>query len=284
MFYLIDKPAGISSFDAIRKLRKILNIRKMWHTGTLDPFATWCLLIATDNSTKLIPLLESSEKEYYCTITLDGTSLSLDTETEIIPIDISCIQKKSNEEISEFLLSITSQIPPNYSAIHIDGKRAYEKARKWHDFTLKPREIIVHEAEVITRSATSISLRLIVSSWCYIRSFAPVIGEFLGTKWWYLTELRRTKIKWKYWMVSIEDATDFINVSPISYSILFHTIHTHEIWEQIMRKLIDWKNIPIEEFDFEIENDIFFLSNEKLCYVSLCKRKNREIIPLKNNV
>jgi tRNA pseudouridine55 synthase len=83
MFILIDKPLGISSFDVIRKLRKKLWIKKMGHSWTLDPLATWCLLIATDNSTKLLPLLENSYKEYIFTVRLDGKSPSYDLWTEI---------------------------------------------------------------------------------------------------------------------------------------------------------------------------------------------------------
>lgn len=130
MFYLIDKPLHMTSFDVIRKLRKILNTKKIGHTGTLDPLATGCLLIATENSTKLIPELENTHKRYEFTVQLDGKTASLDLGTEIIPVDIRHIQQKTPETIKIFLESQTQQIPPKYSALHINGKRAYELARQ----------------------------------------------------------------------------------------------------------------------------------------------------------
>jgi tRNA pseudouridine55 synthase len=89
MFYLIDKPLGITSFDVIRKLRKILNTKKIGHTGTLDPLATGCLLIATEKSTKLIPEVENKEKRYRFSVCLEGYTDSLDLGSPIIPSDIT---------------------------------------------------------------------------------------------------------------------------------------------------------------------------------------------------
>jgi tRNA pseudouridine55 synthase len=100
----------------------------MGHTGTLDPLATGCLLIATENSTKLIPLLESAEKEYIATIDFSGKSDSYDRGTTIESVDATSFRWKTDRELCTFLLSLSSQIPPRYSAIHVDGVRAYEKA------------------------------------------------------------------------------------------------------------------------------------------------------------
>lgn len=132
MFYLIDKPAWISSFDVIRKLRKILSIKKMWHVGTLDPFATGCLLIATWKSTKLIPLLESSKKEYIATIRFDGKTDSYDTETPVEKVSTDSFSWKSNSEIEAFLLS---QKKTNSSEI-----QRYPYSRKKIIWTRKKRK------------------------------------------------------------------------------------------------------------------------------------------------
>lgn len=129
MFYLIYKPIGFTSFDVIRKLRRITGIKKMGHTGTLDPHASGCLLIATGDSTKLISRLENSIKRYQFTVDISTTTPSLDLETEATPVNGIFIDH-SNEELIEFLESQKTELPPKYSAIHIDGKRAYELVRK----------------------------------------------------------------------------------------------------------------------------------------------------------
>lgn len=165
MFYLIDKPLGFSSFDVLRKLRKILRIKKLGHCGTLDPLATGLLLVATEKSTKLIPLLETLEKRYEFTVRMDGTSESLDLGTPVSTVDTSGFHTRSSEEIRSFLESLTSQIPPRYSALHIDGKRAYELARAGEDFDLKPRPIQIRNIEISGQTDPySLTLSLDVSS------------------------------------------------------------------------------------------------------------------------
>lgn len=175
MFFLIDKPLGMTSFDVIRKLRKHLQIKKMGHTGTLDPLASGLLLIATGNSTKLIPLLESARKEYIATIELSGSSASLDRGTDIFTVSLESMKNPTDTEIEEFLLGLTSQIPPQYSALHIDGRRAYELAREGIEFEIEERAIQVERVKVLSRSETSLTIEILVSSGCYIRSLAPVI-------------------------------------------------------------------------------------------------------------
>lgn len=174
MFFLIDKPIGMSSFEVLRKLRKKLNIKKIGHAGTLDPLATGCLLIATEKSTKLLSLFDGSEKEYTFTIQFDGKTESLDAGTPIFPVKYIPIEK-SFREIEDFISSKKEQIPPKYSALHIDGVRAYELARSGIDFEIQNRTIEVKNVQVISRDDLSISLSLRISSGGYIRSFAPIV-------------------------------------------------------------------------------------------------------------
>ena len=180
MFFLINKPIGFTSFDVIRKLRGMTGIKKMWHTGTLDPLATGALLIATDNSTKLISRLEMAEKTYLFTVDISISSPSLDMEWNMETVSMKSMKIRTTEEILKFLTSQTSQIPPKYSAIHIDGKRAYELARKWKEFNIPERSISVSEVEIINISLPKITIRLTISAGGYIRSFAPILGDFFG--------------------------------------------------------------------------------------------------------
>jgi tRNA pseudouridine55 synthase len=285
MFYLIDKPAGISSFWVIRQLRKILDIRKIWHAGTLDPFATWCLIIATGKSTKLIPLLESASKEYIATIRIDGKTESFDTETPILPIDTSNFSWKSKDDIEWFLLSQREQSPPIYSAIHVNGKRSYELARKGQNPTLEKRPIIVHEVSVLAIHESEITLKMLVSSGCYMRSFWPLLWEFLGVEGWYLTALRRTRIVWNHTDIHIDECHSIDNASQIHLSKLFHTIPTYKADHITYGNLIHWRKIMTNDLSYPLEDDkIFFLENSDWTYVSLCTKKGDIIEVLKNDV
>lgn len=202
MFYLINKPRGLSSFDVIRKLRKILQIRQMGHTWTLDPLAEWCLLIATWNSTKLIPYIEKARKTYIASISIDGISESLDLGTDIIKSNPLFLKKKekdiSYERVKNYIEEILpwkqNQIPPKYSAIHINGVRAYELARKNIEVTMPMREIEIFSSRLISYTFPHIEIEVTVSSGTYIRSLARDVGLFFWCEWGYLTRLIRTQI------------------------------------------------------------------------------------------
>lgn len=284
MFFLIDKPLGISSFDAIRSLRKTLGIKKMWHSGTLDPLATGCLLIATENSTKLLPLLEKAKKEYIFTVHLDGKSESLDSGTAIYPVDITHKKNKTEQELRSFVLSQTKQIPPRYSALHVEGERAYDLARKWEIFNLPERSITVEDAEIIELTRTYITLRIIISSGWYIRSFAPLIASFFWINGWYISALRRTKIYTEYGILAIAEATSLEDPLSISYSKLFHTIPTVEIGASEYDTLrlgktlnLSWQKTP--EWDM-----LIFLKYTYKNYISLCKLQGWIVTIMRNNV
>ena len=284
MFFLIDKPLGISSFDAIRSLRKTLGIKKMWHSGTLDPLATGCLLIATENSTKLLPLLEKAKKEYIFTVHLDGKSESLDSGTAIYPVDITYKKNKTEQELRSFILSQTKQIPPRYSALHVEGERAYDLARKWEIFNLPERSITVEDAEIIELTRTYITLRIIISSGWYIRSFAPLIASFFWINGWYISALRRTKIYTEYGILAIAEATSLEDPLSISYSKLFHTIPTVEIEVSEYDTLRLGKTLNLS-WQKTLEWDmLIFLKYTYKNYISLCKLQGWIVTIMRNNV
>lgn len=127
MFFLIQKPLNLSSFSAIAHLRKKLGIKKVGHTGTLDPLATGLLLVATDNSTKLIPYIDKARKTYIFTVRLDGSTPSYDLDTPVEYLDTNIIEQArlilTHENINQILQTYFSgqieQAPPSYSAIRI---------------------------------------------------------------------------------------------------------------------------------------------------------------------
>lgn len=196
---LIDKPAGMSSFGVVAKVRGALKASighkiKVGHTGTLDPFATGLLIILTGKMTKKSAEFLKLDKEYEATMKLGYTSSTGDPEGEIM----SCYNGKPPKmaditaAVSSFIGKI-SQTPPKYSAIKINGERAYKLARKGQDFTIPSREVEIYKIEVLDYEWPFLSIRCSVSSGTYIRTLAEDIGQQLGTGA-YLTKLRRTKV------------------------------------------------------------------------------------------
>lgn len=282
MFFLIDKPVGMTSFDVIRKLRKTLGIKKMGHTGTLDPLASGLILIATGNSTKLIPLLEWAYKRYLTTIRWDGHTESYDLGSPLTHISKTPLIDRSEKEIIKFLENITSQIPPRHSALHIDGERAYEKARRWEDFSLSSRPIEVQRVEVVKRDEESITIELTVSSGGYIRSFAPIVAEFFGRKdCGYLSSLCRTAISNSQIHLSLSDSSEIENPEEISYNKLFHTFHTYEISYEEYLAIAQWKTLK-RSWNQENEGELCFFTHNG--HMSLMKFNGDVYQVVKNEV
>lgn len=196
----IDKPYGWTSFDAVKRLRGELSRRlglrkiKVGHAGTLDPLATGVMLVCTGRATRRIEELQAGVKEYIAEIALGATTPSFDLETEIDA-------RYPTEHISEELVRSTlrqftgaiSQIPPAYSACKVDGKRAYDLARKGREVNLKPKTLVIDEIELLSYSQESITIRVVCSKGTYIRALARDIGAALGSGG-HLTALRRTRV------------------------------------------------------------------------------------------
>ncbi len=284
MFYIIDKPLGISSFDVIRKLRKSLNIRKIGHAGTLDPLATGLLIIATQKSTKLLSLLDTARKEYIFTVRFDGKTDSLDMDTPLSPVDNSGFLSRTKKEIEHYILSQKLQIPPLYSALHIEGRRAYDRARSWEIFEIKEREICVSEVEVLDQDEMILTIRMILSSWGYVRSFAPLLWRYHGIDGGYISSLHRTKIYTSYGVLDIEDASDLDVLSSLSYSQLFHTIPTYEIDDSMLADIRLGKTIDIWQGCLYEEDSFVFLFHIQSAYTSLCKYQNGIYTIVRNDV
>ncbi len=264
-FYLVDKPEGISSFDVIRNLRKKLNIKKMWHTGTLDPLASGCLLIATWNYTKLIPYLEKDTKEYEFTISLDWTSDSFDLWTKVTYLSESEKKKFKSEITKDKLDKVMKekftwkilQTPPKYSALKINWQRAYKKARAWDEFEIEKRQVEIFNIEILSYKYPELKLKAKVSAWTYIRSIAMDLWDFLKTKA-YISYLRRTKI----WPLNIDKwiVLDEIDESKyISESELFEESRFISFDENMLKRLANWLDTNI---DLQIADWIYFVKND----------------------
>jgi tRNA pseudouridine55 synthase len=191
---LVDKPLGWTSFQAVKKVKYGIKAKKIGHAGTLDPLATGLLIICTGKMTKQIDGIQAQTKEYTGTIVLGASTPSIDLETAI---DTTYPTEHITEAlIYEAALALTGEItqtPPLYSAVKIDGKRAYEIARKGGEAEIKSRQVQVYAFEITDIQMPNVQVRIACSKGTYIRSMARDFGLHLGSGA-YLTNLRRTKI------------------------------------------------------------------------------------------
>jgi len=197
---LFDKELDWTSFDLVRKLRnyltRIAGVKKLkvGHAGTLDPKATGLMIVCTGKETKNIDLLQAKEKEYVATIKLGATTPSYDRETaenEQFPTEHLNIELVK-EKLAGFIGEI-DQVPPVFSAVKIEGKRAYLHARKGNDIVLQAKRITITELEVLEFKPSEIKLRIVCSKGTYIRSLARDLGISLNSGA-YLVGLCRTRI------------------------------------------------------------------------------------------
>ena len=197
-FLLIDKTAGITSFDVIRRLRKLTGIRRIGHCGTLDPFATGLLICALGSYTRLIGYLEALDKSYEATVLLGKSTSTGDPEGEInqiSPVNTDCIDP---ENLKAAALALKELPIPIYSAVKISGKRAYTLARAGEQVILDARPTTIHDFRVTSQPGPddpepALGYRCTVSKGTYIRSLSEWIARQLDTVG-YTTSLKRVAI------------------------------------------------------------------------------------------
>lgn len=191
---LINKPLHWTSFDAVRKIRNMVRIKKVGHAGTLDPLATGLLIICTGKFTKKINEYQSQEKEYTGSFTLGAVTPTFDLESE--PQDFKSIEVVTEELLTETtkkFIGEIDQVPPIHSAIKQQGKPVYLAARKGQDVKLEPRKITIKEFEIIKVELPVVFFKVVCTTGTYIRSLANDFGEALGCGA-YLSSLCRTRI------------------------------------------------------------------------------------------
>lgn len=221
----IDKPLGWTSFDAVKRVRgaiqRRLNMKKfkVGHAGTLDPLATGVLIVCTGRATKNIETLQNGTKEYIATMRLGATTPSFDLEKEIdatYPYEHITL-----DMVREVLPKFTGhilQVPPVFSAVKVDGKRAYKYARKGTDVQLKAKPLVIEELELLPSELPDINLRIVCSKGTYIRALTRDIGQALDSGA-HLIALRRTRvgnIKVED-CLSVDDAVAKISSSELTF-------------------------------------------------------------------
>ena len=197
----VDKPYAMSSFGALAHIRYLLtkNMRykvKVGHAGTLDPLATGVLILCTGKKTKEIETLQAHTKEYVATLQLGASTASHDMEhpvDEVFPTEQ--ITRERIEQVLTSFVGDVQQVPPVYSAVCVNGKRAYQLSRKGKDFEIKAKTVHIEEIELLhfDEEMMQMSIRVVCGKGTYIRSLARDIGEALDSAA-YLTSLCRTRV------------------------------------------------------------------------------------------
>ena len=191
---ILDKPQGLSSNQALRKIQYELKAKKAGHIGTLDPFATGVLPLAFGEATKLIPYLEGEEKTYEFNLEFGTSTTTGDIEGEIYQTSSKIPTLDEIKKIIPTFLGTISQIPPKYSAIHINGQRAYDLARAGIDFEVPKREVTIKNLELksYTPETKTAFFSVTCSKGTYVRTLGEDIAKSLDSVG-HLTTLRRTK-------------------------------------------------------------------------------------------
>ena len=195
-----DKPLKWTSFAVVNKIRyhisRKLGVKKIkvGHAGTLDPLATGVMIICTGKATKRIEEFQYHTKEYIATLQLGATTPSFDLEKEIdATYPIEHITREMVEDVLKKFIGTIEQVPPDFSACKVDGKRAYEMARNGDEVELKPKILVIDEIELLEYNLPEIKIRVVCSKGTYIRALARDIGEALHSGA-HLTGLVRTRV------------------------------------------------------------------------------------------
>ena len=271
-FFYVDKPTGQTSFQVLRDMRRILWVKKIGHTGTLDPLATWGLLVATWNYTKLISYVEKDLKSYRAEIMLNGTSPSYDSDSEVTYLPETQLEDLKNNLTLEAIQGVIdtyftgeiTQIPPKYSALKIDGKRALDRTLAWEEVIMKERKAIILSSKIISFEYPKLIAEFTVTAGTYIRSIAFDLWEKLWAGW-YLCKLRRTWVGklTEDMLQNLDDISEenFLWVQQIFPGKIFHFDD-----EIVLRRLSDGQRVWWK-YNFPENENIFLSDGDMIRYV-----------------
>ena len=190
---VVDKPVGMTSHDVVQAIRNGTGLRRAGHTRTLDPRASGVLVILVGPAVRLSEYVSASDKRYQAIIRLGGSTDTFDAEGKVTPSkDPVTVTEAQFEEALKTFIGEIEQTPPPYSAVKVQGRKAYEMARQGEEVELAPRKITVHHLEVLEWAPPEVVIDVHCSSGTYVRSLANDLGVMLGCGG-YLVGLRRTK-------------------------------------------------------------------------------------------
>lgn len=273
---IINKPQGFTSQDVVSKVKKILNIKKAGHTGTLDPLATGVLPVLLGNYTKLSKYLIEHDKIYRAKIKLGEKSDTGDSEGNIIEteeVDISNLTEENLRKVLESFLGKQKQTPPIYSAIKVNGKKLYEYAREGKEVKIEPREIEIYDIKLINIDDLEVEFEVNCSKGTYIRSLCEDISKRLGTVG-YMSALNRILVD----KFSINDAIDFETLEKIKDNVENKLITMEEVFANYSKiKLTDRKKelfLNGVMLTFNLDDGVYNIYDFEGNYIGLGTIKN----------
>ena len=235
---VVDKPVGMTSHDVVQAIRMGTGIRRAGHTGTLDPRASGVLVILVGPAVRLSEYVSASDKRYQAVIRLGASTDTYDADgrfTQQTDAPISVTERQFEETLKQFVGEI-EQTPPPYSAVKVQGRRAYDMARQGEEVDLAPRKITVHHLEVLEWAPPEVVVDIHCSSGTYVRSLANDMGNALGCGA-YLIGLRRTKSG----RFSLRDATPLRKLQEA-----FQAGNWYQLLIPAAEALADWPAIELD--------------------------------------
>lgn len=276
---VVNKPKGITSFDVIRKLKKILKTKKIGHTGTLDPLATGVMLVCVGRATKLASDLEAKDKIYIADFDIGYATDTYDIEGKKIAENIIEVSKENlKQSIKKFIGNI-KQIPPMYSAIKIDGNKLYHLARKGIEVERPERDVTIEYINLLDFKDNKVKIETKVSKGCYIRSLVYDIGQDLGT-YATMTALQRKQVG----DYSLENSYSLEQIEKMIFNNDFNFLKTiEEIFSydkyslQTEKELTLYKNGNTVKIKENLENKRYriYFQNE---FVGLANIENNNLL------
>ena len=276
---VVNKPKGITSFDVIRKLKKILKTKKIGHTGTLDPLATGVMLMCVGKATKLASDLEAKDKVYIADFDIGYATDTYDIEGKKIAENIIEVSKENLEQSIKKFIGNIKQVPPMYSAIKIDGNKLYHLARKGIEVERPERDITIEYINLLDFKDNKAKIETKVSKGCYIRSLIFDIGQDLGT-YATMTALQRKQVG-DYSLensYSLEQIEEMILNNDFKFLKTVEEIFSYDKYSlQTEKELTLYKNGNTVKIKESLENKKYriYLQNE---FIGLANVENNNLL------
>ena len=275
---VVNKPKGITSRDVVNKVCKILNTKKVGHTGTLDPIASGTLVLCIGNATKLVEELTSYDKEYIATVKLGVLTDTLDTTGKVLKTQNTELKKEELIKVLNSFIGTYKQEVPIYSAVKINGKKLYEYARCNIDVTLPKRSVTIHDIELLDFNKDNYKFRVKVSKGTYIRSLIKDINDKLN-----VIGSMEDLIRTKQGMFSLDISYTLDNIENKEYKLIsieevLKNYNTFTIDEALYKKI---KNGAIIDNTYNADKIVFKYNNKVIAIYKKYDKDHNKLKPYK---
>lgn len=275
---VVNKPKGITSRDVVNKVCKILNTKKVGHTGTLDPIASGTLVLCIGNATKLVEELTSYDKEYIATVKLGVLTDTLDTTGKVLKTQNTELKKEELIKVLNSFIGTYKQEVPIYSAVKINGKKLYEYARCNIDVTLPKRSVTIHDIELLDFNKDNYKFRVRVSKGTYIRSLIKDINDKLN-----VIGSMEDLIRTKQGMFSLDISYTLDNIENKEYKLIsieevLKNYNTFTIDEALYKKI---KNGAIIDNTYNADKIVFKYNNKVIAIYKKYDKDHNRLKPYK---